>query len=94
MSEACRHHISMQKDCPWCQRKGDKLFHIKEPFQLYNLHMGSFISKIAEQVQGPVAVMIVVKDLNGEKYTYLAGTNENLKELVKEATERIEDVKT
>lgn len=81
---SCKHHISSTKDCPWCDRKGDKTFKAKKPHQVYQLHFGKFLENLEDNALGPARVIYCCEDLNGEMYAYVDGPKEKVKELLSE----------
>ena len=86
---ACRHHIPATKDCPWCNRKGDKSFRVRKPFQVYQLAFGKFLEDLQENSLGPACVIYCSEDLNGDMHAYIDGPKENLLALIEELKEAV-----
>lgn len=75
--ESCKHHINVNEACPWCGRKAARGFPIKKPYQFYQGHFTNFVNDLAnEGAQGPLALLIVAEDANGEIYMYRRGPDD------------------
>jgi hypothetical protein len=89
-NDSCRHFIPVNKSCPWCKREGQKSFPIVKAFQFYQGHFAEFTNAMAEaDAHGPVAIVIVVKDANGQSYMYKKGPEEMQIDLLDSVKETI-----
>lgn len=81
--EACKHHIPMRDSCPWCERKGVAGFPITKPFQFYQGHFTEFVHEMADDdSQGPLALVIIAEDGNGQTYMHTKGPDEAVRSLL------------
>jgi hypothetical protein len=63
----------MNEACPWCDRKAARGFPIKKPWQFYQGHFAALMNQIADKSQGPLAIVVLAEDANGEVYSYGEG---------------------
>lgn len=76
LQNTCKHSIAHNKACPWCGRKEAKGFPIKQPWQFYQGHFTSFMHSIAHESHGPLAIVVLAEDANGNVYSYGRGPDE------------------
>lgn len=73
-SDSCKHNIAANKACPWCKRETRKGFEATKPFQLYQTHFGKFNEAMfLENAQGPLGIVVLALDMNGQPYMYRQG---------------------
>lgn len=74
---SCIHHVPTEKACPWCKTESAKGFPVKKPHQFYQVEFASFLNTIADESRGPLALVVVAEDANGESYVHTAGPIEH-----------------